>query len=124
MLTPYYLTRLVCVFCGTFETGTRDRPDPAAKCVWCDEDLETIAQCRGETSRALPFTSDPRLEAEITDTSLDVINDRVSDKRLRNHANGKSTGRKRTASVEAQATNRARYRRKLNAGSSTTDIGI
>lgn len=124
MLNSYYLTRLVCVFCGTFETGTKDRPDPAARCVWCDEYLTTVAQCRGETSRALPFTSDPRLEPEITDTSLDVINGQVSEKRRRNHANGKSTGRKRTASAEAQAINRERYRRRLNAGSAELDLDI
>jgi hypothetical protein len=93
MLTSYHLTRLVCVFCGTFETGTADRPDPADKCPWCDEDLDTVAQCRGVTSRPLPFTSDPRLLEPVTDTSIDVVNDQISDKRRRNHGHGKGTGR-------------------------------
>jgi hypothetical protein len=93
MLNPYYLTRFDCPSCGTFETGTPDRPDLAAKCPWCDEDLVTTAQCRGMTSRPLPFTSDPRAEAPIGDTSVDTINEHTREKRKRNNANGKSTGR-------------------------------
>ncbi|HEV2709167.1 MAG TPA: hypothetical protein VGU67_03040 [Edaphobacter sp.] len=95
MLTPYYTTRFSCSTCGIFEMGTPDRPDVNAKCPWCDEELTTVAQCRGVTSRPLPFTTDPRIDDEIPDTALDVINGQVSEKRRRNHANGKSTGRKR-----------------------------
>ena len=117
MLDTYYLTRWACVFCGTFETGTRDRPDPAAKCVWCDEDLETIAQCRGETSRALPFTTDPRDESQtVRGTSIDQINTQTSDNRRRNHANGKSAGRRRSTSGDPvkQEYERLRYLRSKN----------
>lgn len=94
-LTPYYLTRLECSSCGTFTTGTADRPDPAAGCPWCDQPLLTLAQCRGATSRALPFTSDPHTQP-APDTPIDVINQQVSDKqRRRNTGHGKSTGRPR-----------------------------
>jgi hypothetical protein len=95
MLTPYYVTRLVCSSCGTFETGTKDRPDPAATCPWCDEDLRIVAWCRGETSRPLPYLTEPWLDEHVTDTPVDVINSQVSEKRRRNHGHGKSTGRKR-----------------------------
>jgi hypothetical protein len=125
MLTPYYLTRFVCASCGIFETATRDRPDPAARCPWCDEELTTDSQCRGATSRPLPFTSDPRLEDEPTDTSVDVINEQVSDrKRRRNHGNGKSTGRKPGKNVDRQEYQHQRYLRNKanNAINGTRDI--
>jgi hypothetical protein len=95
MLVAYYMTRFKCAFCGTFETWTQDRPDPAAKCPWCDEDLETAAQCRGMTSRPLPYTSDPRLDEQVRGTGIDQLNNQVSDNRRRRHGHGKSTGRKR-----------------------------
>lgn len=95
MLTPYYMTRLKCFNCGTYEIGTADRPDPAEPCVWCDETIETIAQCRGATSRPLPYTTDPHDESGARSTPIDVINGQLSDNRRRRHNNGKSTGRKR-----------------------------
>lgn len=95
MLTPYYLTRFDCPSCGTFETGTPDRPDLAAKCPWCDGDLITTAQCRGMTSRPLPFTSDARIERPISDTPVETIGDNVREKRQRNHGHRKATGRPR-----------------------------
>ena len=128
MLTPYYLTRSVCPQCGTFERGTRDRPDPAERCPWCDGGLENIAHCRGATLRPLPFTSDPRWECEVTDTSVDNINGRFSEKRRRNHGHAKSTGRKRggegratyrgpSDQVDTGEADRERYRkRKQDAG--------
>jgi|GEM_PF-6349057 len=97
MLVPYYLTRYDCASCGTFETGTQDRPDLASMCPWCDGELKTTAQCRGMTSRRLPFTSDPHLEPPVRGTSIDQINEQSSDNRRRRHGNGKSTGRKRAA---------------------------
>lgn len=109
MLIPYYTTRLECVFCGTFEIGTKDRPDPAARCPWCDEDVETIAQCRGETSRPLPFTTDPRAEEEVRGTSISTVNKY----RHNTKGNSKATGRKRSADEESQRINRERYLAKL-----------
>ena len=133
LLNSYYLTRWVCPQCGTFEIGTCCRPDPVARCPWCDGGLDAIAQCRGMTSRPLPFTSDPRFEG-VTDTPVDVINGYLRDRRQRNHGNGKSTGRKRggkgrmvyrgpSDQVDTGESDRERYAsRKQSAAADLSDV--
>lgn len=117
-MTPYYLTRFDCASCGTFEAGTPDRPDLAARCPWCDGELKMTAQCRGMTSRTLPFTSDPHRDPPVRGTAVDEINEHVSDNRHRKHGHGKSTGRKRRADgdVKRQQYDHERYLRSKRNG--------
>lgn len=55
----YTLTRVSCVKCGQFEHGSHGAC--IAVCPHCGSVLLLEMECKGLTSRPLPFTSTPRL---------------------------------------------------------------
>lgn len=110
LLKHYLLIRWCCSRHGYFETGTLVFQHAAACPVpECGQPAGYVEHCEGQTARALPFVTRPRLEVtqeagwQVTNNT-GVTTRAKSDDASRRRAGKKATGRPRRDQIKSEPT--------------------